>query len=41
MILEFEKAGKVAVPFAVLSAASTGPVAPKALAPDDGKTKKN
>ena len=35
--LAFEKAGKVAVSFDVLSAASTGPVAPKA---DDGKTKK-
>ena len=44
MTLEFEKAGKVAVPFDVLSPASTGPAAPKALpknsGTDDGKTKK-
>jgi periplasmic copper chaperone A len=40
MTLEFEKAGKVTVSFDVLSAASTGPVAPKASAPDDGKMKK-
>jgi copper(I)-binding protein len=40
MTLEFEKAGKVTVTFDVLSAASTGPVAPKASAPDDGKMKK-
>jgi periplasmic copper chaperone A len=40
MTLEFEKAGKVAVSFDVLSAASTGPVAPKASAPDGGKMKK-
>jgi copper(I)-binding protein len=39
MTLEFEKSGKVAVTFDVLSAASTGPVAPKASA-DDGKMKK-
>jgi hypothetical protein len=38
--LEFEKAGKVSVPFEVLGAASTGPVGPKASAPDDGKMKK-
>ena len=40
MTLEFEKAGKVTVAFDVLGAASTGPVAPKASAPDDGKIKK-
>jgi periplasmic copper chaperone A len=40
MTLEFEKAGKVAVSFDVLSAASMGPVAPKASAADDGKMKK-
>ena len=40
MTLEFEKAGKVTVSFDVLSPASTGPVAPKASAPDDGKMKK-
>lgn len=39
MTLEFEKAGKVAVPFEVLSPAAKGPTAPKAAA-DDGKTKK-
>jgi len=38
--LEFEKAGKVTVSFDVLSAASTGPVAPKASASGDGKMKK-
>jgi copper(I)-binding protein len=38
--LEFEKAGKVTVSFDVLSAASTGPVAPKTSAQNDGKTKK-
>ena len=37
--LEFEKAGKVAVPFDVLSPGSQGPAAPKAAA-DDGKMKK-
>lgn len=41
MTLEFEKAGRVAVAFDVLSPASKGPVAPKTSAPaDDGKTKK-
>ena len=40
MTLEFEKAGKVTVSFDVFSAASTGPVAPKASAPNDGKVKK-
>lgn len=40
MTLEFERAGKVAVSFDVLGASSTGPVAPKASAPDDGKMKK-
>ena len=40
MTLEFEKAGKVTVSFDVLSTASTGPVAPTAPAPDDGKMKK-
>ena len=40
MMLEFEKAGRVTVSFDVLGAASTGPVAPKASAPDDGKMKK-
>jgi copper(I)-binding protein len=35
--LEFEKAGKVTVPFDVLSAAAKGPAPPKA---DDGKMKK-
>jgi len=40
MTLEFERAGKVTVMFDVLGAASTGPVAPKASAPDDSKTKK-
>ena len=40
MTLEFEKAGKVTVSFDVLSAASTGPVAPKASAQNDSKTKK-
>ena len=40
MTLEFEKAGRVTVSFDVLGAASTGPVAPKASAPDDGKMKK-
>jgi|SRR5450631_82437 copper(I)-binding protein len=38
--LEFEKAGKVTVPFEVLGAASTGPVGPKASTPDDGRMKK-
>ena len=38
--LEFEKAGKVTVSLDVLGAASTGPVAPKASPPDDGKAKK-
>jgi copper(I)-binding protein len=36
LTLEFEKAGKVTVPFDVLGPAAKGPVAPK----DDGKTKK-
>jgi hypothetical protein len=36
MTLEFEKAGKVAVSFDVLSPAATGPAPPKA----DGKMKK-
>ena len=40
MTLEFEKAGKVTVSFDVLSAASTGPVAPKASAADGGRMKK-
>ena len=41
MTLEFEKAGRVAVAFEVLSPAAKGPVAPKASTPaDDGKTKK-
>ena len=40
MTLEFEKAGKVTVSFDVLSAASTGPVAPKASAADGSKMKK-
>jgi copper(I)-binding protein len=39
MTLEFEKAGKVTVPFDVLGPAAKGPVAPKA-ATDDGKMKK-
>ena len=39
MTLEFEKAGKVTVPFEVLGAAAKGPVAPRASA-DDGKMKK-
>lgn len=34
--LEFEKAGKITVAFDVLSAASTGPVAPKASSGGDG-----
>jgi copper(I)-binding protein len=41
MTLEFEKAGRVAVAFEVLSPAAKGPAAPKASTPaDDGKTKK-
>ncbi|MGE5156540.1 MAG: copper chaperone PCu(A)C [Gemmatimonas sp.] len=40
MTLEFEKAGKVTVSFDVFSAASTGPVPAKALAPDNSKMKK-
>jgi periplasmic copper chaperone A len=40
MTLEFERAGKVIVTFDVLGAASTGPIAPKASAPDDSKMKK-
>jgi periplasmic copper chaperone A len=36
--LQFEKAGKIDVPFDVLSAASKGPAAPKPA--DDGKMKK-
>ena len=40
MTLEFEKAGKVTVSFDVFSTASTGPVAPKASVPNDGKAKK-
>ena len=41
MTLEFEKAGRVAVAFDVLSPAAKGPVAPKTSAPaDDGKAKK-
>jgi periplasmic copper chaperone A len=41
--LKFEKAGQITVPFEVLGAAATGPVAPKALpnsAADDSKMKK-
>jgi copper(I)-binding protein len=40
MTLEFEKAGKIAVSFDVLSPASKGPPAPKASPANDGKMKK-